>query len=158
MFFKRQIFQSQLFSEKDFYKQFLKDLSISKSEIIIESPFITSSRMNQLMPIFQVLLDKGKKIHIVTRDPSEIDEEHSKLQATNEILNCADFGINTILMKGYHHRKICIIDRQILWEGSLNILSHANNSREVMRRINGEYWAIEMINFLKLDSVLVSQY
>ena len=50
---------------------------------------------------------------------------------------------------GNHHRKLAIIDRQILWEGSLNILSQIK-SREIMRRIEGDNYAQDMFNFLKL--------
>jgi len=56
-------------------------------------------------------------------------------QATNEILFCKELGINIILLRGSLHRKIAIVDRSILWEGSLNMLSHYN-SQEIMRRLN----------------------
>lgn len=45
--------------------------------------------------------------------------------------------------------EMAILDRQVLWEGSLNILSQSN-SREIMRRIQGEDHAQEMFEFLKL--------
>jgi len=84
-FWKKQsinaLLSSDLFNEKSFYKQFLKDLSNCKEEIIIESPYITSGRMSKLMPIFQALLEKGIQIHIFTRDPSE-HEENIRYQAT----------------------------------------------------------------------------
>ena len=153
MFFKKKPFKSQLFNEKDFYKNFLKDLAIAKHEVILESPYITSNRMDVLTPIFQALLDKGRKIHIVTRDPVDHEDEYLRHQSTNEILKCVELGINMVLLKGYHHRKLAIIDRQILWEGSLNILSF-NNSLEVMRRIEGEYFAIQMFEFLQLGKLI----
>ena len=59
-------------------------------------------------------------------------------------------GINIILLKGNHHRKLAIIDRSILWEGSLNILSFSN-SQEIMRRIEDKELANQMFIFLKLS-------
>ena len=103
--------------------------------------------METFYPIFSQILDCGIKIHIITRDPIEHNEEY-KHQATEEILQCAEMGINMVLMKGFHHRKIAIIDRKILWEGSLNILSQIN-SLEIMRRIEEKRIAREMLNFLK---------
>lgn len=153
MFFQKQPFKSQLYNEKDFYKNFLKDLTIVKHELILESPYITSSRMDLLTPIFQALLDKGRKIHIVTRDPVEHEDEYLRHQSTNEILKCVELDINMVLLKGYHHRKLAIIDRQILWEGSLNILSHSS-SKEIMRRIEGESFAIQMFEFLQLGKLI----
>ena len=57
------------------------------------------------------------------------------------------------MLKGNHHRKLAVIDRKILWEGSLNILSHVR-SREIMRRIVGARSVKEMTDFLSLDKVV----
>jgi ssDNA-binding Zn-finger/Zn-ribbon topoisomerase 1 len=59
-------------------------------------------------------------------------------------------GIVILPFKGQIHRKLAIIDREILWEGSLNILSQ-RDSKEVMRRFVGKETAKQMINFLRLD-------
>lgn len=149
------LLESRLFDETSFYKQFIKDLSNAKDEVIIESPYLTSTRVELLLQSFQFLLDNGKKIHILTRDPSEHEDEYIRHQSTNEILKCIELGVNIVLLKGNHHRKLAIIDRQILWEGSLNILSNSN-SLEIMRRIEGEDSAIEMFRFLQLNKVIKS--
>jgi len=104
--------------------------------------------MGLFYPVFTKLLKREIKIHIITRDPIDHDE-YFRDQATNEILECNEMGINVIMLKGNHHRKLAIIDRKILWEGSLNILSY-NRSREIMRRIESEESANEMFGFLKL--------
>jgi len=146
-------FKSELFNEKTFYKRFLKDLSCSKNEVIIESPYITSSRMETLYPVFQGLLHKNIKIHLITRDPVDHDDEYFRHQSTNEILKCKELWINIVLLRGFHHRKLAIIDKQILWEGSLNILSYSN-SLEIMRRIEGISYAKEMFKFLGLKNLI----
>lgn len=64
-----------------------------------------------------------------------------------------NMGIQVLLENGGHHRKLAIIDCKILWEGSLNILSH-NNTREIMRRINSPSVSLQMINFLKYPWLL----
>jgi len=151
-FFRPKQFNSTLHTEKDFYNTFLKDLDNCKSEVIIESPFITSKRMEYLQPVFQRLLNKGIKIHIITRDPAEHDENF-KHQSTNEILKYKEFGINIVLVRGYHHRKLAMIDRQIIWKRSLNILSHSN-SQEIVRRIDSEVETKEIFDFLKLKVLI----
>ena len=139
---------SSLFDEKTFYQRFINDLISCKNEIIIECPFITSDRTESLMPIFQRLLVKGVKIYVITRDPKEhyIDME---VQSETEISKFEVMGVQVLLCIGNHHRKLAILDRKILWEGSLNILSQTR-SREIMRRIEDKKIAIEMFNFLKL--------
>lgn len=143
---------STLFNEKTFYRAFLKDLRASKKEVVIESPFITSSRIELLMPTFKKLIENRVKIHLITRDPAE-HEEKARYEATNEILRCKEIGINIVLLNGKHHRKLAFIDDQILWEGSLNILSHYK-SMEIMRRIPDKKQVLSMRSFLNLNKFL----
>lgn len=142
---------SLLYDESTFYQAFIADLLKCEKEIIIESPFITTSRMESLYPIFKRILDRRIKIHVITRDPSEHDETF-RHQATNEILSLAEIGVNITLLKGNHHRKLAIIDQKITWEGSLNILSQTN-SREIMRRIDSISSTKELMSFLKLQNL-----
>ncbi len=107
-------FSSRLHNENNFYKAFLQDLESCQKEVIIESPYMTASRMEMFYHVFEKLMCKGVKVSIITRDP---------------------------------------IDQNILWEGSLNILSQTR-SQEIMRRIESKDLALEMFNFLKLEKYL----
>lgn len=150
MFWKNNSFNSKLYSQKDFYQKFIEDLKNCEKEVIIESPFITASRMERLYPVFEKLLSRGIKVHIVTRDPIDHEDDYMRHQATNEILYSKELGVKITLLKGFHHRKLAIIDRKTLWEGSLNILSYSK-SQEVMRRIEDESTAKQMLTFLKVS-------
>ncbi len=144
--------KSSLFDEKTFYPSFLRDLTGCKEEVIIESPFITSERMNIFRVLFSNLIKKGVKIYLFTRDPRE-HEPMMAIQSELEISNFERIGVQTLLCSGNHHRKLAILDREILWEGSLNILSEAIG-REIMRRIDNKESAQEMFQFLKLSKFL----
>lgn len=146
LFLRPDLSSSILHDEHTFYQAFIRDLKRSKREVIIECPFITSTRMEILLPIFKKLLNKGVKIHIVTRDPVEHDEFY-RYQATNEILMCCELGIRCTLVKGNFHRKLAIIDKTVIWEGSLNILSQTR-SKEIMRRIVSGKLARKLLKFL----------
>jgi len=143
---------SRLHDEKTFYQTFLRDIECCTKEVIIESPYITTERMRTFDRIFKRLLDKGVKIYIITRDPKE-HEVGMELQSEDAITWCETNGIQVLMCVGNHHRKLAILDRKILWEGSLNILSQTW-SREIMRRIEEEKLALEMFNFLKLGKFL----
>lgn len=143
---------SQLFDENTFYQQFLKDVQNCTEEVIIESPYITSERTAQFIPIFQKLLKKSVVIYVLTRDPRE-HELKLELQAEQEITKFENIGVHTFICKGNDHRKLAILDRKILWEGSLNILSQTR-SREIMRRIEGKEMAMQMFNFLRLGNAV----
>ena len=68
-------FDSRLFDQTDFYRQFIHDLSSCKNEVIIESPFISASRIEYLYPVFKELVSKNVPIYVITRDPCESDNE-----------------------------------------------------------------------------------
>jgi hypothetical protein len=70
-------------------------------------------------------------------------------EASQAIAVLQDIGAE-VLFTGGHHRKLAILDRRVLWEGSLNILSQ-NDSCEIMRRIESEELAREMYYFVGLD-------
>lgn len=88
----------------------------------------------------------------MTRDPKE-HNENMEYQSEDAIRTFDVIGVQVLLCVGNHHRKLAILDRQILWEGSLNILSQ-NRSREIMRRIKSETIALEMFDFLKLSKFI----
>lgn len=146
------MFRTSLFDETTFYQYFSKDLDNARTEVIIESPFITIARVNKLSSVFEKLVNHGVCVYIITRLPENHDE-FMRNQAEQAIQYFESIGVQVFVTKNNHHRKLAIIDREILWEGSLNILSQTK-SCEVMRRIEGETHAQEMFNFLKLSKFI----
>jgi phosphatidylserine/phosphatidylglycerophosphate/cardiolipin synthase-like enzyme len=147
-----ELIKSKLFSEDTFYTSFLKDLSRCRTEVIIESPFVTYRRLGQLLPVLEKL--KAQKIRIVvnTRDPKEHDNKYMQEDALESLAELQRIGVQ-VLYTDYHHRKLAILDRKILYEGSLNILSQ-NHSREIMRRIESVQLAWQMARFVEIDKFL----
>lgn len=145
-------FKTSLHNETSFYSEFINDLNDCKSEVIIESPFITSKRMKTLFPVLNRLNNRGVKVFIITRDPREHKSEYQD-QSETEIEAFEDAGIQVFLSNGNHHRKLAIIDRRVLWEGSLNILSQTK-SKEIMRRLDGGGFARDMFNFLNFKKYI----
>lgn len=144
---------STLFDDKTFYQKFLNDLENCSQDVIIESPYITLERMKTFEAMFKRLLTKGVKIYILTRDPKE-HNENLEVQSEAAINWCERVGIQVLLCRGNHHRKLAIIDKKLLWEGSLNILSQVY-SREIMRRIDDKRLTLQMFEFLKLGKFIV---
>lgn len=138
---------SRLYDETTFYSALNKDLEHCKKEVIIESPYITTKRINSLLPILSKLTKRGVRIVINTRNPID-HEDRYRLQAEEAIARLRELNV-LILFTGGHHRKLVILDRSIVWEGSLNILSQ-NDSCEIMRRIESEELTEQLIKFLHL--------
>ncbi len=143
------LFSSKLYDETTFYQQFRYDLLRCTNEVVIESPFITRERAMGLFPVFKKLVGCGVKVYVVTRDPKE-HPEALEAQSEATIKRFEQLGVQVFLCLGNHHRKLAILDRKVLWEGSLNILSQTQ-SREIMRRIESEELSIQMFKYLKLE-------
>lgn len=148
------LLSSKLFSEETFYQAFQKDLNKTGHEVVIESPFITNRRLALLLPTLEKLKERRVRVIINTRDPQELDDGYHRSDAHEAIAKLQHVGIQVLYTAG-HHRKIIIIDRQILYEGSLNVLSQ-NDSCEIMRRIESSSLAWQWFDSLRLISIFKS--
>jgi phosphatidylserine/phosphatidylglycerophosphate/cardiolipin synthase-like enzyme len=143
---------SKLYNEDTFYDAFIKDLKNSHSEVIIESPFVTNRRVSQLFGTLERLKERKVRVTINTRDPEEHDSNYMREEAREALSTLQHIGIHVMFTEG-HHRKLAIIDRQITYEGSLNILSQ-NNSKEIMRKIESAELAWQLARFVNIDKLL----
>jgi phosphatidylserine/phosphatidylglycerophosphate/cardiolipin synthase-like enzyme len=139
---------SKLYDNQAFYPALERDLLSCKQNVLIESPFLTTRRLNTLRPVLRKLVSRGVRIVVNTRDPHE-HEGILLYEAQQSVAILQGMGVE-VLYTGNHHRKLVICDRTILWEGSLNVLSQ-NTSCEVMRRIASQELAVQMLKFIKLE-------
>jgi phosphatidylserine/phosphatidylglycerophosphate/cardiolipin synthase-like enzyme len=137
-----------LYDQNTFYKAFERDLLSAQQEVIIESPFITEKRMNVLLPIFTKMRRRNIRVIVNTRNPDEHNGDYY-YQALNAVSAMQDLGIIVLYTSG-HHRKLAIIDRKTVYEGSLNILSFSD-SCEIMRKIISDVTAMELYEFIAID-------
>jgi hypothetical protein len=144
------LLNSKLYDEETFYDKFISDLSKCQHEVIIESPFITNRRLKTLLPSLQKLKSQKVMITINTRYPEVQDSEYMREDGRLALSTLQHMGIHVLFTIG-HHRKLAIIDRKLLYEGSLNILSQ-NNSCEVMRRVESVKLAWQMVRFTGIDN------
>jgi len=136
---------SRLLDQNDFYDVFMHDLRRARQEVVIESPFLSIKRINYFLPTLHMLIRHRVNIIINTKSPEEHEPEYRD-QVELCIGQLQEIGIS-VLLTGGHHRKLAIIDQHTLYEGSLNILSQ-NDSCEIMRRIDSEQLAQQMIEFI----------
>jgi len=148
--------QGNLFNEKTFYPAFVKDMLAAKKEVVIHSPFISKFRSEFFRRTFTELRKKNIPVFIFTRALEE-HEYFARAEITCALKDYEESGTQITYLSGYVHEKLAIIDREILWEGSLNILSQ-RESKEMMRRISDETSAKETISYLGLDKKLAEAY
>ena len=138
---------SILYNQDTFYKAFQRDLGRARNLVVIEIPFITQRRVTTLLPTIKKLKSRGVRVVVNTKPIDEHDDIMAD-QAEMAIYSLQEMDI-TVLMTVGHHRKVAIID-DILYEGSLNILSQ-NDSCELMRRIDDASSVREMLRFIRLE-------
>jgi|GEM_PF-395199 phosphatidylserine/phosphatidylglycerophosphate/cardiolipin synthase-like enzyme len=145
-----------LYDEKTFYRSFTKDLLNSNKEVIIYSPFVSKYRSEYFTTTLIALRRRNIAVFIFTRPLEEVDYlMRSEVKCALKVYE--ELGACIIYLPGLIHQKAAIIDREILWEGSLNILSQ-RESREMMRRTADEEIAMQVMSHLGLNKKLAEGY
>jgi phosphatidylserine/phosphatidylglycerophosphate/cardiolipin synthase-like enzyme len=145
-----------LFNEKNFYQEFTRDLLAARKEVIIYSPFASKFRTDDLKATIDRLRKRNIEVFIFTRPISDY-ESIFQPQIECSLKRYKDIGVNIYYLGGNIHEKVAIIDREILWEGSLNILSQ-RASKEMMRKVSDEESAMQIIAYLGLNKMIAETY
>ncbi len=135
----------ELYNETTFYTAFKADLCMASELITIESPFLTVKRTADLMPYFIRAIKRGVNVRINTRDINA-QKGRMYIEASNSITLLAAAGVKVHMYDNLIHRKLAIIDNDLVWEGSLNILSQSQ-SVEFMRRTASSTYCRHTIDF-----------
>lgn len=141
------LLRSQLLNEEAFYDVFTRDIRRARKSIIIESPFITTRRLKSLLHELKRASKRGVLIVINTRDPDTHDNT-MRWQAKTGVSWLQNMSAS-VIYTGNLHRKLAIVDHNILYEGSLNILSQSD-SCEMMRRTDSAELVRQIIRFTNL--------
>ena len=117
--------ESGIFDENNFEKPFENDLRKAKKHIIIFSAFCTEKRTAFWGDILNKKFKEGVKIRIVTKGPSHQGLlKDTSIKAIESLIRTK---INVDLRRDIH-QKLVFIDDDILWSGSLNVLSYGGKS------------------------------
>ncbi len=106
------------------------------------TPFITKRRTLQIIPNLRNAITNNVKIIVLTRPAEEYKGNDSiSWQDTIELLRSN--GI-TLILRSKIHQKFAILDRRVVWYGSINLFSYGN-SEESMMRLESPNIAYELI-------------
>lgn len=125
---------------------FLADMDSAKFHIIIHVPFIALGRMQFFWQRFERLRKRGVMICVFLREPEVWDGRDFQSDQGFEaiIAKLRELGVH-VTPKKLIHEKLAIIDGRILWDGSLNYLSH-RNTRERANRFASRQVVREAMN------------
>lgn len=106
-----------------------------------------------MISLFRQLLDRKIQIFVVTRP---IGKQQKLFEEQKEVVDyLKEIGVD-VMFKRRLHEKVALIDKNIIWYGSLNILSHRNTT-EVMFRHKTERPDFGS-EFLKLMGINVDKF
>ena len=129
-----------VFNTKTFEPIFEKDIEKAKKYIVIFSAFLTEKRVAHWGDLLRKKISEGVKIRVVTKGPA--NQSSFKESATKGIKHLLKLKVVVDLRKDIH-QKMIFIDDEILWFGSLNVLSYTGETDEQLIR----FYSKSFVNF-----------
>jgi phosphatidylserine/phosphatidylglycerophosphate/cardiolipin synthase-like enzyme len=106
-----------------------------------DTPLRKEHRNKVLLITYKQRQESGVKLTIVTLDPEGYPEE--KIEDTRLLVRLLRDNAINVHLKEHMHEHFAIIDDEIVWYGSMNLLSRAKADDNLMRVKNKEA-AIEL--------------
>ncbi|WP_242875362.1 phospholipase D-like domain-containing protein [Butyrivibrio sp. INlla14] len=110
---------------------FEKDLLEANKAIVISSPGLSQSKVNAFIRLMKHRQESGVKLTIVTLEPERYPVE--KIEDTRRLVQLLRDNAINVHLKEYMHEHFAIIDDEIVWYGSMNLLSRAKADDNLMR-------------------------
>lgn len=125
-----------IFDKESYYNVYEKDLQEANKEIIISSPGINQAKVRQLIMCLKKRQEAGVRITVITLSSDSYPE--SRVEKTKGLIDTLrNVGIN-VKEKEMMHEHFAIIDKEIVWYGSMNLLSREKEDDNLMRVVSNE--------------------
>ena len=135
-----------IFDSTSFLPVFTSDLLAAKREVVVISPYLTQNRIVKMMNTFESCMLSGVIVTVVTR-PSEDYTEKDRSRIASNIKLLIDKGI-AVVEKPKIHQKFAIVDDQVVWYGSINLLSFGSAEESIMR-LDSAVIASELLSIMR---------
>lgn len=133
---------NSIFDMDSYESVYEKDLLEANKEIVISSPGLNHSKVDLFIRLIKKKQEDGIKITVVTLNPEGYPEE--RIEDTKGIVQLLeDNGVN-VRIQDHMHEHYAIIDSEIVWYGSMNLLSRAKPDDNLIRVKNKDA-AIELL-------------
>lgn len=125
-----------IFDSHSFLAIFEHDIQSTKHEIVICSPYLRKARTVQMLKLMTTAKINGVQITVITRpaDTYKLIEQSGMIALIQSIV---DAGI-VVIQKPNIHQKFAVADQNIVWYGSINLMSYGSAEESIMRFENME--------------------
>lgn len=127
---------NSIYDVDNYYDVYRQDLLDANEEIIISSPIISGNKVDELIKLLQEKQESGISVKVVTWKPDMYGFGDSEYwMELHERLRNNGFEMNLVEDYCQHY---CVVDRQVVWYGSLNFLGKEDAEDNLMRVISRE--------------------
>lgn len=127
---------SCIFNSHNFISEFERDIQTAKHEIVISSQFLSKTKTAQMMARLSFAQLNGVRITIITRQPDSFKlTEQPNMLALIQLISDSEI---TVILKPNNHQKFAVIAQNIIWYGSINLLSYGSAEESIVRFENSE--------------------
>lgn len=125
-----------IYDTRTFAAAMKQDFLGAHETILVVSPFITRGRAAYILEWLRPALGRGVGVEIVTRPPSTCKPQAQDAAAWS-IAEYRAAGA-TVSERPAIHQKFVLVDRRLVWYGSLNLLSYGASEESLMRLASRE--------------------
>jgi superfamily II DNA or RNA helicase len=130
-----------IFDQNNFLPVFLNDIFCAQKEILIVSPFLRKLRTSRMIDELVPAVERQICVKVITRPFTDFTP--SNQASFKNALDLFDGTGITVVHQSNIHQKFAVIDRRIVWYGSINLLSFGT-AQESLMRIRSSNIAMEL--------------
>ncbi len=120
---------NSIYDNKNFFEIFITDINAAEKEILIVSPFVSKRTIAKFS---SAVAFSNKSITVITRPIEDYKSDIHK-KRVQECINLLEQWECKIMFRTMIHQKFSIIDKKLIWYGSINFLSFGNSEESIMR-------------------------
>lgn len=132
---KKQI-ANAIYDNESYAAIYEKDLLEANNNIIISSPGINEKKVKRIISLIRKRQESGVAVSVITLKPESYPE--NRVEKTRQLINqLIAVGIK-VRQEPIMHEHYAIIDEEIVWYGSMNLLSGEKEDDNLMRVVSKE--------------------
>ncbi len=144
-----------IYDKKSYQEVYLKDLIESNKNVIISSPGINERKVRKLITVMQQRQETGITVMVLTLSPESYPEKI--VEKTRELIEYLVGAGIKVIERPVMHEHYAVIDEEIVWYGSMNLLSGEKEDDNLMRVLSKDIAQELMeISFQKEESNCVT--
>lgn len=125
-----------IYDNESYVEVYEKDLLEANKDIVISSPGINEKKVNRIIELIQERQGAGVSVTVITLRAESYPE--NRVEKTRQLIKqLLDMGIKVNQVPAMHEH-YAIVDKEIVWYGSMNLLSGEKEDDNLMRVVSKE--------------------